>query len=65
MLAANDSSSVLVSSANLRRSSLRYSTALTMKYSFGVIDVKEFAMLTDLLITTSGKLPCIGRRKLN
>ena len=65
MLAANDSSSVLVSSANLRISSLRYSTALTMKYSFVVIGVKEFAMLTDLLITTSGKLSCIGRRKLN
>ena len=38
---------VNVSSANFRTSSLRYSTALPMKYSFVVTAVTEFAMLTD------------------
>ena len=55
--------SMLVSSTNFRRSSLRYATALSMKYSFVVTAITEFALLTDLLITTSGKLSCIVWRK--
>ena len=56
-------SSMLLSSSNFMRSSLRYATALPMKYSFVVTVVTEFAMLTDLMITTSRKLSCIGWRK--
>ena len=55
----------LVSSTNFRRSCLRYATALPMNYSFVVTAVSEFIMLTDLLITTSGKLSCIGGRLQN
>ena len=68
MLAVNDESMfslMFVLSANFGRLFLRYSTALPMKYSFVVTTVTGFAMLTDLLIITSGKLSCIGWSKLS
>ena len=51
---------ILVASQYLK---LQMLTALPLKYSFVVTAVTEFAMVPDLLITTSGKLSCIGWRK--
>ena len=71
MSAANDCFLLmLVLSANFGRSFLNSekplnSTALPMKYSIVVTAVTGFAMLFDLLIIPSSKLPCIDWSKID